>query len=98
MYAFISDIIDIDLVETVEDMEAYVQVDDEVIGHIMKMSPKVLKGSEDKESLLRKAKEILGRIEKRQIYRCLQSDPIDGKNPKLKVPISFLSIILEFHL
>lgn len=72
------------------DMEAYTQVDDEVIGQIMKMSPEVLKSDEGKEDL-RKAKEILERVEKRQIYRCLLSDPVDSK--ELKVLILFISNI-----
>jgi len=66
------------------DMEAYTQVDDEVIGQIMKMSPEVLKSDEGKEDL-RKAKEILERVEKRQIYQCLLSDPVDSKELKVLI-------------
>lgn len=78
------------LVQTADDMIAYVQVNDEVIGQIMKMSPKVLTRKEDKENL-KKAKKILERVEKRQIYRCLLSDPVDSK--ELKVLILFISNI-----
>lgn len=78
------------------DRTAYELLDDTVISRIKQMDPKSYPEVEHKTALIR-AQDLIRRLEKREIYRCFPSTPIDaGKVKAGNLFMSMLSLKINY--